>query len=365
MSQVEGLDPNDDRPRPDSRSRLLDESRLATPATPSTSRSLDVGRRQRIQETSSERRGLSLGGGRARGVRFAIARRRTSYSTSTRDPERESTSIEITWPPSLTSPDHVRSELSVRAGDALRQDRHLDRKRREHHPGAGTTRGFYNAELERAKPMPTRRPSAVDYALDLRRRRTARRRRGGRDAELDEKTIQRLVPLYGETRMTEDLVEESRANLEELPAGERAIETRVVTTERETGSHEAVSLSFASSPSPALRYEVVSIDVEAPTCHFGRRRARAAWGRGDEDPKSDLQCRALPTRSCGKTISKKSVATSNVQGYHRALGAYRAKSRVVTTRRATEPIRARLDHAASTKARVALASARLSGGGGR
>ena len=78
--------------------------------------------------------------------------------------------------------------------------------------------------------------------------------------DLSEKTIERLVPLYGETRLTEDLIEESRVNLRDHLV-EKGYRNARVETERESASlGRYLYLRFVVDT--GLRYDVVAIELE-------------------------------------------------------------------------------------------------------
>ena len=78
--------------------------------------------------------------------------------------------------------------------------------------------------------------------------------------DFSDKTIRKLVPLYAETLFTEDLIEESRANLEGY-LRERGHRDASVTLERETVA-EGRYLYLHFHAEPGLSYDVVGIDIE-------------------------------------------------------------------------------------------------------
>ena len=78
--------------------------------------------------------------------------------------------------------------------------------------------------------------------------------------DLSEKTIERLVPLYGETLFTEDLIEESRVNLRDHLV-EKGYRDASVEIERESASEDRyLYLRFVVDTGP--RYNVVAIELE-------------------------------------------------------------------------------------------------------
>ena len=78
--------------------------------------------------------------------------------------------------------------------------------------------------------------------------------------DLSKKTIERLVPLYGETRLTEDLIEESRVNLRDHLV-EKGYRDASVETQRESASEDRnLYLRFVVDTGP--RYDVVAIELE-------------------------------------------------------------------------------------------------------
>jgi outer membrane protein insertion porin family len=78
--------------------------------------------------------------------------------------------------------------------------------------------------------------------------------------DLSDQAIRRLVPLYGETLFTEDLIEESRANLARYER-ERGHRDVTVTVQRETSADGGqLLLRFQVERGPV--YEVESIDIE-------------------------------------------------------------------------------------------------------
>ncbi|MGH9391422.1 MAG: POTRA domain-containing protein, partial [Vicinamibacteria bacterium] len=78
--------------------------------------------------------------------------------------------------------------------------------------------------------------------------------------DFSDKELRKLVPLFSEARFTEDLVEESRVNLEE-DLKDNGHRDAAVSVERETlGNEEHLVLHFVVDPGP--RFEVAAIEIE-------------------------------------------------------------------------------------------------------
>ncbi len=116
--------------------------------------------------------------------------------------------------------------------------------------------GFYGAEVE-LLDLPV-----GDRAVDIRiRPNLGPQVRVEVDGwEFSDKELRKLVPIFGETRFTEDLIEESRANLEQ-DLKDRGYRDAGVETAREMlGEGQLLVLRFHTVPGP--RYEVVDIQLE-------------------------------------------------------------------------------------------------------
>ena len=149
---------------------------------------------------------------------------------------------------------HVRRELEISEG-SMYSKTELD-ARVEKIADQWRERGYYRARLEvDATPRES-------YLVDLHLAAELGPRvhievRGG---DFSQKTIERLVPLYGETRLTEDLIEESRVNLRDHLV-EKGYRDASVETERESASLDRyLYLRFVVDT--GLHYDVVAIELE-------------------------------------------------------------------------------------------------------
>ncbi len=103
--------------------------------------------------------------------------------------------------------------------------------------------------------------------------------------DFSDKELRKLVPLFSEARFTEDLVEESRVNLEESLKDEGHRDA-AVSVERETlGDQQQLVLRFLVEPGPKLEVEAIEIqglraasetEIRALLSTRSRRRVRAA-----------------------------------------------------------------------------------------
>ena len=116
--------------------------------------------------------------------------------------------------------------------------------------------GFYGAEVE-LLDMP-----AGDRAVDIRiRPNLGPQVRVEVDGwEFSDKELRKLVPIFEETRFTEDLIEESRANLEQDLKDRGYRDAGVETVREMLGEGQLLVLRFHTVPGP--RYEVVDIQLE-------------------------------------------------------------------------------------------------------
>jgi outer membrane protein insertion porin family len=125
------------------------------------------------------------------------------------------------------------------------------------------------------------------------------------------KELRKLVPLLSESRFTEDLVEESRVNLEEelKDQGHRDV---AVSVERETeGGEEHLVLRFRIAPGP--KFEVAAIDIE------GLRAVSEQEVRALLVTASRRRVRSAPFRQKTWEADLKEVRTYlESQGFHRA-----------------------------------------------
>jgi outer membrane protein assembly factor BamA len=129
--------------------------------------------------------------------------------------------------------------------------------------------------------------------------------------DFGEKELRKLVPLFTEARFTEDLVEESRANLEEA-LREQGHRDAAVSVEREIlGDDHLLVLRFVAEPGP--RFEVASIEIE------GLRSASEAEIRALLVTRSRGRVGSAPFRKKIWEADLKEVRTYlESRGYHRA-----------------------------------------------
>ncbi len=129
--------------------------------------------------------------------------------------------------------------------------------------------------------------------------------------DFSDRDLRRLVPILSEARFTEDLVEESRVNLEERlkDMGHR---DAAVVVERETlGNDEHLVLRFLVEPGP--RYEIAAIEIE------GLRQGSEQEVRGLLVTRSRGRVGTAPFRGRIWEADLKEVRTYlESQGFHRA-----------------------------------------------
>jgi outer membrane protein assembly complex protein YaeT len=149
---------------------------------------------------------------------------------------------------------HVRRELALAEGDPYSR-RDLDRKLEElSEPWKEL--GYYGARISVTESL------GEDQRVDVRLAPSM-----GPKIQIEvtgwdfgDKELRKLVPLFSEARFTDDLVEESRGNLEERLKDEGYREA-AVSVERETvGEEEQLVLRFVVAPGP--RVEVEAIEIE-------------------------------------------------------------------------------------------------------
>ena len=117
------------------------------------------------------------------------------------------------------------------------------------------SRGFYEARLD-AKPLP-QPPDRV--SIDIQGSLGPRVVIEVTGAELSRKTLRRLAPIEKETSDSEDLIEESRANIE-AHFRERGYPDASVLVEREWVGQERLTLRFRIEPGQHLEIESVRIE---------------------------------------------------------------------------------------------------------
>ena len=149
---------------------------------------------------------------------------------------------------------HIRREIDVREGGLYSQVEIAERV--EAISNGWQSRGYYQAELE-VEAVP-----AGDELVLL----TLKAHLGPRveiqvdGGEFSEKDVQKLVPLFEEALLTEDLIEESRGNLEEHLL-ERGHRDAVVDVRRQE-THEGHELVLTFDVEPGARYETMAIEIE-------------------------------------------------------------------------------------------------------
>ena len=149
---------------------------------------------------------------------------------------------------------HIRRELKISEG-SMYSKTELDASV-EKIAAAWHERGYYRARIRSRSDAGRGRLVDLRLAAELGPR-VHIEVMGG---DLSKKTIERLVPLYGETRLTEDLIEESRVNLRDHLV-EKGYRDARVETERESASDDRyLYLRFVVDT--GLRYNVVAIELE-------------------------------------------------------------------------------------------------------
>ncbi len=149
---------------------------------------------------------------------------------------------------------HVRRELALAEG-AHYSRRELD-QRIESLAAEWKELGYYGAQVSVVEtPAESER---VDVRLTPTMGPRVRIEVEGWD--FSDKELSKLVPLFSEARFTEDLVEESRVNLEE-DLKDKGHRDAAVSVERETkGGEEHLVLHFRVAPGP--KFEVAAIEIE-------------------------------------------------------------------------------------------------------
>lgn len=150
---------------------------------------------------------------------------------------------------------HIRRELGVTAGDLYA--RNEVEQQLEEVSASWHERGFYGATVElEATPEENAELARVDLHISVELGPRVRIQVEGGD--FSEETIRELVPLYGEALFTEDLIEESRANLQDY-LRERGHRDASVSVERETvADGRYLFLRFVVDP--GLAYEASGIE---------------------------------------------------------------------------------------------------------
>ena len=152
---------------------------------------------------------------------------------------------------------HMRRELDVREGSLYSRseiDAGVDKLSTSWHE-----RGFYGASVE-VEAIPDERTVRARVDLKIAVDMGPRVHVEVEGGDFSDKTIRKLVPLYEETLFTEDLIEESRANLEGH-LRERGHRDARVALERETAA-QGRYLYLRFHAEPGLLYEVVGIEIE-------------------------------------------------------------------------------------------------------
>ena len=152
---------------------------------------------------------------------------------------------------------HMRRELDVGEGSLYSRseiDAGVDKLSTSWHE-----LGFYGASVE-VEAIPDEREDRARVDLKIAVAMGPRVHIEVEGGDFSDKTIRKLVPLYGETLFTEDLIEESRANLEGY-LRERGHRDASVAIELETAA-EGRYLYLRFRAEPGLSYDVVGIEIE-------------------------------------------------------------------------------------------------------
>lgn len=146
----------------------------------------------------------------------------------------------------------LRQAIGLEAGD--RYDRQALEKTLAEVVERWKKRGFYEAgvDVRETAELPDR--VAVELAVSLGPRALIE----VEGAKLSQKKLSRLVPLFGEASLSQDLIEESRANLEEHLREQGFARARVEVESEETGPLRKIRFRVARGP----RLEVGSLRVE-------------------------------------------------------------------------------------------------------
>jgi outer membrane protein assembly complex protein YaeT len=200
---------------------------------------------------------------------------------------------------------HVRRELVLAEGNPYSR-RELDR-RIEALTAQWKELGYYRAAVSVAET-----PSE-NQRVDLRIAPTMgpRVRIEVEGWDYGDRDVRKLVPLFSEARFTEDLVEESRVNLEE-DLRDRGHRDAAVSVERETlGEEDQLVLRFRIAPGP--KFEVAAIEIE------GLQEASEEEVRSLLVTTSRRRVRSAPFRQKTWGADLKEVRTYlESQGFHRA-----------------------------------------------
>jgi len=152
---------------------------------------------------------------------------------------------------------HMRRELGIGEGSLYsraRIDEGIEKLSTSWHE-----LGFYGATVDvEATPDPSIDVALVHLRIDVDMGPQVHIEVDGGD--FSDKTIRKLVPLYGETLFTEDLIEESRGNLEGY-LRERGYRDAAVIVVRETTA-DGRDLFLRFQAEPGLAYEAAAIEIE-------------------------------------------------------------------------------------------------------
>jgi outer membrane protein insertion porin family len=151
---------------------------------------------------------------------------------------------------------HMRRELDIREGSLFSQSE-LD-EGVEKLSTSWRELGFYGSSVE-VEVSPDERVENARVDLEIVVDMGPRVVIDVEGGDFSDKTIRKLVPLYGETLFTEDLIEESRANLEGY-LRERGYRDASVTLERESVA-EGRYLYLHFQAEAGLSYDVVRIEI--------------------------------------------------------------------------------------------------------
>ncbi len=200
---------------------------------------------------------------------------------------------------------HVRRELALAEG-APYSRRELDQKI-DSLAAAWKELGYYGAQV--SVVATSLENDRVDVRVTLSMGPRVRIEVEGWD--FSEKELRKLVPLFSEARFTEDLVEESRVNLEE-DLKDKGHRDAAATVERETkGGEDQLILHFRVAPGP--KFEVAAIEIE------GLRAALDAEVRALFVTTSRRRVRSAPFRQKTWDADLKEVRTYlESQGFHQA-----------------------------------------------
>ena len=201
---------------------------------------------------------------------------------------------------------HIRRELALSEG-APYSRRELDRKL-ESLTAEWRELGYYAAQVLVVETPAEDQRVGVRLTPSMGPR--VRVEVGGWD--FDDKELRKLVPLFTEARFTEDLVEESRVNLEEY-LKDKGHRDAAVSVEREIlGDQEHLVLHFQVAPGP--RFEVAAIEIEGLRAAASEEEVRALLVTT-----SRRRVRSAPFREKTWQADLKEVRTYlESQGFHAA-----------------------------------------------